>query len=658
MEYTASVRTARHSLGLVLWACMACDAFALGAAPIWALDPTNVGSTLPPAGRSLFDVITAHGEAAQMIPFPFDALIRHVEKKAGCARQSPCTTSVLIPLGRSLQRTSAAGEFFKYPRAVVAVTGEGSGHFLKDRLYLGYQEKANLIEVISYNEEAGRFEFQLVKNYRANATPRVTYAKRAVCIACHQNQSPIFSRQVWDETNANPRVSAKLASVRSNFYDIPIQQDIDTPNAIDDAVARANQISVMQRLWQDGCGTLEKCRRQVLVAALQYRLSGERAFDEGSLAFQDHVVNTLTANATLRWPGGLAIPNPGIPNRDPLAQPEGALGLALTHVPAALEPLIPRPPLEVWLAADPFLGRRMVTGIAALLATRDLTELEHRMARGSTAQITQLTARCQFESQHTGLRFRCEGAGLHMAGTIAAKSATLDSISIAGGPPLLHHTLVASGNQLVTLRLAGERIRLHNGNALAKIDLDVPHGAATVHITEDFSVFSERIGHAPTLLTRPRVLAALGIAEISQPSLPKAQEEAEEPALDATPEARIFHRHCAICHRAHERAPPNFLHGGAQRVTATLSHCAPRIFLRLSMGSLTPSSRQKTPMPPLLAAEGGKPGEVALDAQQLIALITAASDLLRRETGHAPNLERLQAKGYENLRPCLPTEVP
>ena len=41
--------------------------------------------------------------------------------------------------------------------------------FARDRLYLGYQENANLIEVISYNEAAARFEFQLVRDYRAGA---------------------------------------------------------------------------------------------------------------------------------------------------------------------------------------------------------------------------------------------------------------------------------------------------------------------------------------------------------------------------------------------------------------------------------------------------------------------------------------------------------
>ena len=153
--------------------------------PAWATDPAVPGPTLPPVGRSLFDFVAADG-----VPFPFEALVRKVEADAGCA-PGECVKPVLIPLGRSLQRTAAAPDFFAFPRVVVAVTGEGAGPMLaRDRLYLGYQEKANLVEVISYNEAAARFEFQLVRDYRAGGTPRVVYANRDVCTACHQNHAP------------------------------------------------------------------------------------------------------------------------------------------------------------------------------------------------------------------------------------------------------------------------------------------------------------------------------------------------------------------------------------------------------------------------------------------------------------------------------------
>ena len=244
-------------------------------------------------------------------------------------------SSVLIPLGRSLQRTSAAPEFFAFPRVVVAVTGEGDGPvFAKDRLYLGYQERANLIEVISYNETAGRFEFQLVRGYRAGGTPELVYAPRAVCTACHQNHAPIFSRQVWDETNANPRIAAALAGTdgdsgaRHAIHGALIQRGVDIPNAIDDATDRANLFGVTQRIWREACDSA--CRGQALTAALQYRLSGERAFE---------VEPPVATGFAARWPGGLAIPNPDLPNRDPLAYTPGAVGVVKVDIPGALEAL-------------------------------------------------------------------------------------------------------------------------------------------------------------------------------------------------------------------------------------------------------------------------------------------------------------------------------
>ena len=76
--------------------------------------------------------------------------------------------------------------------------------------------------------------------------------------------------------------------------------------------------------------------------------------DGGTNSMAD-VLRTRWAQA---WPKGLAIPNSSIPNRDPLAfVPEegmaGRQGLAaellqLAHVPAQFEPLVARPPLEVW----------------------------------------------------------------------------------------------------------------------------------------------------------------------------------------------------------------------------------------------------------------------------------------------------------------------
>ena len=99
------------------------------------------------------------------------------------------------------------------PRLVVAVTGDraaGPGSpRLADRLFLGYQPAADAIEAISYNEAAGRFEFQDLVGYSKGARPEP--AERRVCLACHQGGGPIFARPLWSETNANPAIADRLA---------------------------------------------------------------------------------------------------------------------------------------------------------------------------------------------------------------------------------------------------------------------------------------------------------------------------------------------------------------------------------------------------------------------------------------------------------------
>ena len=59
---------------------------------------------------------------------------------------------------------------------------------------MGFVEAADEIEVISYNEAAGRFEYQLVQNYCEGCVPRVVYARRAICLDLPPRRHPYFFR--------------------------------------------------------------------------------------------------------------------------------------------------------------------------------------------------------------------------------------------------------------------------------------------------------------------------------------------------------------------------------------------------------------------------------------------------------------------------------
>ena len=171
---------------------------------------------LPPTGRSLFDIITTAPtpEGPRLkVPYPFSRLRALILDKGGLGDGDIAET--LIPIGRSLQREAAGPDYFSSPRRLLAVIAEPrtaapeTRPLLKDRLYLGYQPKAEAIEVISFNEDADRFEFQIVENYAPGKTPRVVQARRALCLACHGNGGPIFSKEPWSETPANPEVAAR-----------------------------------------------------------------------------------------------------------------------------------------------------------------------------------------------------------------------------------------------------------------------------------------------------------------------------------------------------------------------------------------------------------------------------------------------------------------
>jgi hypothetical protein len=351
---------------------------------------SNMDTDLPSAGRSLFDELVGRGRPDRWnIPFPFSKLIASLSQTGGC--QSRCVQTVMIPLGRSLQRSAAAPEFFKYPRIVAAFTADtattGNFPLLKDRLYLGFQEKANLIEVISFNETAGRFEFQLVKNYGAGMKPKIFYANRAVCVSCHQNQAPIFSRQVWDETNANPEIANRLARARVAFDGLPIRIGVDVPNAVDDATDRANLFSAYESLWWNGCGTSRRCRTRALVAALQYRLTNERRFDFQSERFQQDFLVPFKKNWQTRWPDGLKIPSNDIPNRDPLQFKESE---QLADVPARFEALLPLGHKEIWQwETDRF---RLVKGIGEFFSVGDIQLIADKLNIRPNAKLSNFAA--------------------------------------------------------------------------------------------------------------------------------------------------------------------------------------------------------------------------------------------------------------------------
>lgn len=209
-------------------------------AAVWSVAPADFENSLPKSGSSYFDYVFSKledGHRVYDIPYPFPKVIERIENYLGYTDgQSKATATLLFPMGRSLQRNAAfIGEknasdkidlFFRFPRIVIGVINEPKNIQsldLRGRLFLGFNEKTKVIEVISYNDSEGRFEYQIVKNHQARQKPEdsdlkpsVVYARRQVCLSCHQNQTPIFSLGNWHETNIHPEIQNRLTNAMQN----------------------------------------------------------------------------------------------------------------------------------------------------------------------------------------------------------------------------------------------------------------------------------------------------------------------------------------------------------------------------------------------------------------------------------------------------------
>ena len=529
--------------------------------PVWVVDQRDPGANVPPAGRSLFDHLFTkerNGRKVYEVPFPFAILLDKIDRELEPAGGATPLKRLLIPVNRSLQRNAAKPDFFTFPRAVVAVDTEwrdrlhGAVLFLKDRLFLGYQEKAGVIEVISYNEAAGRFEFQVVTDYRAGGAPTVRYANRAICTVCHQNHSPIFSRPLWDETNANPAIADALNAQRRDFYGFPIHQGVDVATAFDEATDRANEFAAHQLLWQEGCeqpaspGKSAACRADILRFLLQYRLSGARAVDVRATRYREQWGPSFTQRWREKWPQGLMIPDPDVRNRNPLAFVQYAGGTARMRAVAldgreqpglrsVFEPSLPRGPAAIWTAEPGSDGvNRVIAGLSQFLADADIRRLDDHLSRGmrGTAE-TRYAASCRYTIRKRGataerLLVRCDpperlqpdfaggfamdgvlyrNADASIAGTITHLSFPegdeISDLDVVGNAVPARHGEIA-GRLTLTQKPSGLHARRLSGNAVTGLTFRIERaatrdthpertGAATVSVVQDFETVHRAI---------------------------------------------------------------------------------------------------------------------------------------------------------------------
>ncbi|MDX1669825.1 MAG: hypothetical protein R3194_10425, partial [Limnobacter sp.] len=357
---------------------------------------------LPPEGtRSLFDHFAAQNDG---VPYPFDELVDALTKMHPQGKEP---VIVMIPDGRSLLKGQANAE---KPRVLLATdfqapnTPASMGVNMRGQMFLGFTENADEIEVLSYNEAAGRFEFQLVQEYSATGSRKLVYAKRQICLTCHQGGAPIFSQRPWSETNADSNTVQAMLKAREeagldphSYLGFPTTAPLSASERYDELTDVGNFFAATQKLWLDGCGAGEQgaaCRKTMFKLALQFKA------EPGSFETESTQVQALK-NMQLASLGDtlIHVAESDLANRNPLKEKEGLKGFfnrftdanvklgdgakdnedleafdELPKLPVALDPLTKRPPKRE-LSANDIDG---VFGLASLMTESDIDLLMKR----------------------------------------------------------------------------------------------------------------------------------------------------------------------------------------------------------------------------------------------------------------------------------------
>lgn len=365
---------------------------------------------LPPEGtRSLFDHIAAENNG---VPYPFPKLVEALQKMSP---DGSAPIAVMLPHGRSLLKGLADDA---HPRVLLAAdfqvpnSAASLGVNTRGQLFIGFVENAHEIEVISYNEAAGRYEFQLVQDYRETGARKLVYAPRQVCMTCHQGGAPIFPQRPWNETNAQPETQQAIAQARkaagldpNHYLGLPTAVPLGNPERFDELTDVGNFFAATQKLWLDGCGNDSmsvQCRRDMFKLALRYKAAPGDFKEEGPLVEQLRKAQMAALGNTV-----ISVPESDLVNRNPVAEQAGIKGWIrkvsmpsiklgdgaknnedldafdkLPKLPVNLDPLTKRSPKRE-ISAQQIDG---VYGVASLMTESDIDTLM-QAAHGDLATL-------------------------------------------------------------------------------------------------------------------------------------------------------------------------------------------------------------------------------------------------------------------------------
>jgi len=682
-------------LALLLLALLGCGD--LLAQPRWVTHVSMPGSDLPAAGLSRFDQLFLTQDDRYQIPYPFTNLIAYLETRIDNGGKSG-VRQVFVPIGRSLQRNTAAPDFFKYPRAVIALQGEpvstleDNAAVLEYRLFIAHQPKSASLEVISYNDSAGRFEFQLVENYDADERPRVSQANRLMCLSCHQNMAPIFATRPWSETTFNVDIANRLVATLPQQFNSLIGTVTADADAIDLLVERANYLAVAQLIWQQGCANA-RCRAAILRALLQYRLSGKSGFAHRHPGYRVDYFAELERNWERKWPDGLALSNGRIADRDPFDN---------TALKTAQDPLSLRLPHATWRVLDSILADGIIYRLAGFLSAADIRRIDRHLVTTSQRQpvtVDSYTSACRLQSRDassaiiacsenagvSGLqaRFEIELAGetpialrfesLRLPGDASLLQPDIERLVQASGrleaEPTNHRLglsqRLASGDRVSALKLYWQDSMLQG---ISRIEVQVSREFELLEQALSRLLLDHQQGSRDSLDTKPfrraAVMRELGHAlgwpgddtTVDSGLSARAAEAGLIPPganRDQGPGGRLalLQPYCGRCHAENTISPPGFLAGADFH--KRIRQCAPRMLARM-LAWHDSSEFAKPPMPPPATLGAMSTTIDTWPRSDHYHSLLAALENLIGDSSDGSTPQELQSLDYDSLPPCLP----
>lgn len=670
-------------IGALLACCLLLTSGNALAAPKWVAHASIPGPDTPATGQSRFDQLFSDAGQRYRIPYPFRDLVDFLEQQVDNGDERG-VRQVFVPHGRSLQRDAPAPDFFRLPRAVIALQGEprATPDVLEYRLFIAHQPATETLEIISYNDAAGRFEFQVVDDYAADRQPRVRQANRVMCLSCHQNAAPIFPARPWSETTFNVEVASALTQALPQRFHSLIDTLTADAGAIDLLVERANYLAAAQLIWQRGCAD-SRCRAAALRAVLQYRLSGGANFERKHRGYRRDYYAGLQRNWQRLWPDGIALGDSRIPDRDPFA------GAALNR---AHDALALRSPHATWHEVDAIVADGIIFRLASFLTAADIRRIDAHLvaAGGRLAAVEHLRGDCRLahvaastrllecsgNSKAPGLRATLEleydgrtPRGLNLLSLRVPGDSDILQPGDAGVTPLPDGLRVALTNNDRELSA-----RLANGNRLAALELSWQeqslHGRnrLEIEIVKDFALLERAlatvlenydVGGGDSLRADPfrrtAIMRDLGralampipanaaAAQTTRPAIdPPGPGDAADNFIAGDRGLALLNPFCGQCHSRDTHTPPGFL--AAAHANARVRQCAARILARLEAWQVA-NVDAVVPMPPPATIEAD--WAQSEHYRQLSAAVRALLADGLRDVGVT------RAADYDELPPCL-----